>query len=393
MSERPELLIARFGELWLKGANRGQFTHRLIRNLQGALKAAGLRGGELRIVDARIVYLPPAPGDVARAMEVFRATPGLANVSACVRAPKDLASLQRIGAELVRQTWTGPPGTWACRARRVDKAFPLNAPAIEQAVAAEAGLAIPDWKVDLMRPQRTLLIEILTDMACVSAWTEDCVGGLPVGTAGRVTLLLSGGLDSPVAGYLAQKRGCELDAVYFHSPPYIGEASREKVVALARNLAARQGGLRLFVVRFSEIQEAIHASCSPKLTVLMYRRFMYRIAARLARERGALALCTGENLGQVASQTLENLQAVERAADMLTLRPLVAYDKMETVAVALRIGTYETSILPGEDCCTLFVPRHPAVRVPAGILESEEAKLDVEGLVSRAMGATEAMIL
>jgi thiamine biosynthesis protein ThiI len=388
----PDLLIARFGELWLKGANRTQFTQRLTRNVKGALTAAGVRGARVRVDEARLFVEPASPDDVPAAFVVLRETPGIANVSACVRVEKRLETLAEVGAALARRTWTEAPTTWVCRARRIDKHFPQNAPLIERTVAEQVGLAIGvAWKVDLRTPKRTLFVEVLRDMACVSAWNEDGIGGLPVGTAGRALLLLSGGLDSPVAGYLAQKRGCELEAVYFHSPPFIAEASRDKVTALARTLGGRQGGLTLHVVHFTEIQEAIHTSCDPKLTVILYRRFMYRIATALAHRRGALALCTGENLGQVASQTLENLTLVDRIGDLMTLRPLMAFDKHETVAIAHRIGTYETSILPAEDCCTLFVPRHPAVRAPLSFVEHQETKLDVQGLVDRALSRTESV--
>lgn len=386
----PELLIARFGELWLKGANRSQFTVRLTRNVKGALAAAGVHGAKLRVDEARLFVEPATPDDVPAAFAVLRETPGIANVSACVRVEKRLEALATTAAALARATWTEAPTTWVCRARRIDKAFPQNAPLIERTVAEQVGLAIGDaWKVDLRAPKRMLYVEVLREMACVAAWNEDGIGGLPVGTAGRTLLLLSGGLDSPVAGYLAQKRGCELEAVYFHSPPFIAEAAREKVTALARILGTRQGGLALHVVHFTEIQEAIHTSCDPKLTVILYRRFMYRIADALAERRGALALCTGENLGQVASQTLENLSLVDRLGARMTLRPLMAFDKHETVAIAHRIGTYETSILPAEDCCTLFVPRHPAVRAPLSFVEHQESKLDVAGLVERALQRTE----
>lgn len=386
---RPDLLIARFGELWLKGDNRNQFTARLQKNLASSLRAAGIRGGRMRVSEARLIWEAGDPADVPAAMAIFRETPGLANVSACVRATKQIDALGDAAVELVRQTWTAAHSTFVCRARRVDKHFPQNGPLIERTIGDRVGEVVSHWKVDLRRPEHTLQVEILREFACVSAVNADCVGGLPVGTSGRATLLLSGGLDSPVAGYLAQKRGCELDAVYFHSPPYIAEASREKVEALARNLAARQGGLRLHVAHFTHVQDAIHTTCDPKLTVILYRRFMYRIASALARARGIETLCTGESLGQVASQTLENLRTVDRLTDALTLRPLIAMDKSEIVAVAHRIGTYETSILPAEDCCTLFVPRHPAVRAPEGLIRAQEAKLDVDALVHEALEKTQ----
>ncbi len=391
---QPDLIISRFGELWLKGANRWQFINRLTKNLASALKGAGLTGGRLEVHDARFVYALPNPESLARAVAIFRDTPGLSNVSAAVRVEQvDMESLGAAAVELVQSAWKGQNGRFACRARRIDKHFPMRGPDIERTIGDRVGHAVPHMSVDLRAPTHTILVEILHDVACVSAEHWDGAGGLPIGTAGKVMLLLSGGLDSPVAGYLAQKRGCELEAVYFHSPPFIGDAAREKVITLARVLAARQGGMPLHICHFTAIQEAIHTTCDPKLTVILYRRFMYRIAARLAEQRKALALCTGENLGQVASQTLENLSVVDGHTGLLTLRPLLAHDKHETTTLARRIGTYETSILPAEDCCSLFVPRHPAVRAPLSVVEAQEKKLDVEALTAAALAQTEKLWL
>jgi len=192
---------------------------------------------------------------------------------------------------------------------------------------------------------------------------------------------------------MAQKRGCEIEGIYFHSPPFISEVSREKVEALGRKLAPRQGGMTLNVVPFTEIQKAIKANCDGRLTVLLYRRFMYRIADRVAVAAGANALCTGENLAQVASQTLENLNIVDRVTSRITLRPLITYDKAEIVAISRRIGTFETSILPHDDCCTLFVPKHPVTKGRLDILEAAEADLPVEDLINAAIDGIERVSL
>ena len=242
-----------------------------------------------------------------------------------------------------------------------------------------------DLKVNLKTPDETLRVEIAEEHAHIWVQTYPGVGGIPIGATGKVLLLLSGGIDSPVAGYLAQKRGCELEAIYFHSPPFISEASREKVEALGRKLAPRQGGLTLNVVPFTEIQKAIKAHCDPRMTVLLYRRFMYRIADQLAARINAGALCTGENLAQVASQTLENLNVVDSVTSRMTLRPLISYDKTEIVSLARRIDTFETSILPHDDCCTLFVPKNPVTRARGTFLERAEELLDIDGLVAAAL--------
>jgi thiamine biosynthesis protein ThiI len=215
-------------------------------------------------------------------------------------------------------------------------------------------------------------------------------GGLPVGVSGNVTLLLSGGIDSPVAGYLAQKRGSRVNAVYFHSFPYTGEGAKQKVVDLARELGRAQGGIRLSVIPFTALQEAFREHANPRLLVLLYRRAMMRIACRVAEKEGALALATGENLGQVASQTLENLSTIEDVADRPVLRPVISFDKSEIVSLAKRIGTYDISIQPFEDCCSLFVPRHPVTK--GRVIDVVNAEANVPGwqeLIERAIAERE----
>lgn len=384
--------IARYGELWLKGKNKSQFVQRLKTNIQGAFKAAGIGPVKLTVLEARMGFEPKDPTQIDQIVALIRDTPGFANVSAAVKVAPTLEAMNEAACTWVRENWLGQIGTYVVRARRSDKRFPMQAPELEQAVAFQVGLVL-GWRADMKNATHTLLLEVFTDAAYVSPGLIQAVGGLPVGTAGSVMLLLSGGLDSPVAGFLAQKRGCNLEAVYFHSPPYISEAAREKVVALARVLATRQHGLRLHVVPFTHIQEAIKASCNGKFTVLLYRRFMYRISAAIARRAGSLALCTGENLGQVASQTLDNLQVLDVLTGMLTLRPLITADKMETTELARRIGTFGISILPAEDCCSLFVPRHPAVKSTVSQLAAEESKLDIDALVETSLQTYETVLV
>ncbi len=382
-----DLLLGRLGELWLKGRNRNDFYDRLKRNLQGAMSAE-LRGVQVQGSHGRLFVKLTDPADVDRALAICRDTPGLSSVSPVLRVPTDLEGMKRAALDLVQAEWAGREGTFAVDARRTFKGFPLTSPQI----AREVGGAVQDATdrtVDLSAPTLTLGVEVNEDRTHLWTHTQPAPGGLPVGSAGRVLLLLSGGIDSPVAGYLAQKRGAALDAVYFHSPPFISAASRDKVETLARRLATRQNGMRLHVVHFTEIQKAIKAAGGDRLTVLLYRRFMYRIAARLAKRRKCRALCTGENLGQVASQTLENLTVVDRLTDLLTLRPLITFDKLEIMAIARRIGTYDTSVLPYDDCCTLFVPRNPAIKASIKSLEKAERRLEVEALVEQALAATE----
>ncbi|MBU1429904.1 tRNA 4-thiouridine(8) synthase ThiI [Myxococcota bacterium] len=386
-----DLILARLGEVWLKGRNRQSFLNRLERNLRAALKAE-LRGVRVEPSYGRI-FIRVAAEDLHRALEICVDTPGLSSVSPARRVPSTVEAIREAALELTAEAWAGVEGTFSVKARRRLKAFPLTSPELGRVIGEAIGERFRHLSVDLKRSDHQLGIEV--DDRYTHIWTRTLKGsgGLPVGSAGRVTLLLSGGIDSPVAGYLAQKRGCELDAVYFHSPPFIGEPSKDKVIQLANRLAPRQGGMRLYIIYFTEIQKAIRAACDPRFTVLLYRRFMYRLAAEIAEGRKALALCTGENLGQVASQTLENLTAVDRLTPLLTLRPVLAFDKEEIIEVARRIDTFDISTLPFDDCCTLFIPDNPIIHAQIKALEIEEAKLDVPALVQEALVKSEMLKL
>lgn len=375
--------MGRVGELWLKGRNRGTFAERLRANLQASLSAE-LAGAQVHLGRGRVFVQLDVEGTAERALAICADTPGLVDVRPVVRCAPVASEIEATAVVMVREAWAGATGSFAVRAKRTQKTLPFTSPALAAqvgaAVGTETGLA-----VDLSGPDRVLDIEV--DPRRAHLWTAVTpgAGGLPVGTAGTVLLMLSGGIDSPVAGYLAQKRGCALEAVYFHSPPFVGEATREKVEALARMLAPRQAGLWLHVVPFTAVQTEIRARCDLRQAVVLYRRFMYRIAARLAADRGLDALCTGEMLGQVASQTLRNLELVDRVVDRLVLRPLMTWDKGEVTDRARQIGTYETSILPHDDCCTLFVPDDPVTRGSRGVIEAQESRLDIGGMVDAAL--------
>ena len=254
---------------------------------------------------------------------------------------------------------------------------------------AEAVLAEHPMPVDLRHATLTLGCEVAAHGSAL--WTEDYpgCGGLPVGSAGKTLLLLSGGIDSPVAGHLAQRRGCELESIYFHSPPFVPEETRDKVRELGSVLARAQGTMLLHSVYFTEIQKAIKAHCEAKHTVLLYRRFMYRIADRVAKARRCQALVTGESVGQVASQTLENLNVVDGLTERVVMRPLLTYDKTQVMDLARNLETYDISIRPFDDCCTLFVPKNPTTRGKGYILEFQERRLDVEALIEEAIERTE----
>jgi thiamine biosynthesis protein ThiI len=387
--EMNGVILCRYGEIFLKSGNRRRFERVLHDNLRRAL--ADLPGARIEAPYGRVlVRLPASDADeaAARLARVF----GLVSFSVAreVAADADGAGIFAAAvAEARAAKERGQARTFKIEARRADKRFPISSLELARLagarVAADTGLA-----VDVHEPDLRVGIEVgQAGSAFVYAGTQAGPGGLPVGTAGRALLLLSGGIDSPVAGWLAAKRGLALDAVYFHSPPYIGEKSKDKVVALARILARWQAVRSVTVVGFTEIQKRLRDAGPAPLAVVLYRRMMMRIADALADGLEADALVTGENLGQVASQTIENMTTIEAAARRVVLRPLVTYDKVETTALARRIDTYETSILPFEDCCSLFVPPHPATAARAEDAARAEARLDVPAEVAAAVAAAE----
>lgn len=384
-------LQVRMGEMWLKGRNRDDYFKLTRQNLQQALSAE-LTHAQVMDGRGRLYVQVGRAEDMPAAIEICADIPGLVDVSPVRVCPPTMDEMEAAALQLVGEAWAGARGSFAIDARRTQKTLPFTSPEmgrrIGAAVQRQTGLS-----VNLSSPDHRLSIEASPRHAHLWVQRFDGARGLPVGSAGGVLLLLSGGIDSPVAGYLAQKRGCRLEAVYFHSPPFIGPESQDKVEALGRRLAARQAGLALHVVPFSAVQLAIKEHCNPRMTVLLYRRFMYRIADALAERRGLLSLVTGESLGQVASQTLENLTHVDRIPQRMTLRPLLTADKHDTIALARRIGTYGVSKLPHPDCCTLFLPDKPVTRCSARTVANQEARLDVEGLVAAALDGVETIEL
>jgi thiamine biosynthesis protein ThiI len=386
-----DLIVLRHGELFLKGDNRRQFEQLLEGNLRRTLAAipeAWIERGQGR----HFVHCPAAqlPHALERLQRVF----GLSSLSPALAVPPELDALATAAVSAVERLLAegARPASFRVKARRADKSFPHPSPEIGRIVGARI-VAATGLAVDLERPALTVGVEVGPVRSFVFVTRVPGAGGLPVGTSGKVLLLLSGGIDSPVAGHLMQKRGCRLDALYFHSPPYTGARTRAKVEQLAARLAPAQGGLTLAVATFTAIQTAIRDGAPCEMSVVLYRRAMMRIASALARSRGCLALATGENLGQVASQTLENLGCIEAAAGLSVLRPLLAFDKSETIELARRIGTYELSTEPYEDCCSLFVPRHPLIRAQREPVERVEAGLSLAALIDEAVAGVELVVL
>jgi tRNA uracil 4-sulfurtransferase len=386
-SYRGPAVVLRIGELFLKRGNRRVFEDALERNLRRAL--VGRDDVRLARAHGRMFVLGAADEDLlSRLRWVF----GLASFSPAVLCDKRLDAITAHALELSAALPARPGATFRIAARRSDKGFPSDSCEIGRivgaAVAERTGLA-----VDLEEPDFRIGVEVGPDWAFV--WSEDrpAGGGLPVGVSGRAALLLSGGIDSPVAGHLLQKRGIELACVYFHAYPYTGDGARDKVLDLARALAARQGELPLFVVPFAKIQELLKDGPDPEYLVILYRRAMVRIAERIAASEKIGVLATGESLGQVASQTLANIIAIEDAATLPILRPLICFDKAETIDVARRIGTYDISIRGHEDCCTLFVPRHPATKGSVARARRLEDAAALEPLLDAAIAAAERITL
>ena len=378
-----KVLLARYGEVFLKGANRPHFLKILTDNVKKAVKPLN---GRVWLSDARIYVSDVEDMDecARRVRKVF----GLYSVSPAIECEKDLDEIGRHCIEMMKDK----RGSFKVFGKRSDKKFPMNS----QELAAEIGGRVLEsndrLSVDIHNPQHKLHVEI-RDMCYICCDEIMAVGGLPMGTGGRAALLLSGGIDSPVAGYGLMKRGVRCCAIHFQSPPYTGELARDKVMQLARELAAYAGGMRVYLVPFTKCQLEIHEKCPDGLGTLITRRFMMRIAEEIARKYGAQALITGESLGQVASQTMEALCCTDAVVNMPVFRPLIGMDKTEIMDIAKNIGTYETSILPYEDCCTVFTPRHPVTRPKLDTMPEAESKLDIEALVREAVEGTEMEIV
>jgi thiamine biosynthesis protein ThiI len=371
-------IVVHYQEIALKGKNRPWFVGRLVRNVRQA--TIDLDVPQVRPLPGRVeVVLGPTAAyeDVRGRLErVF----GVANFS---RAGRTTPDIDVIAAALDRDLGDRQPPSFRVSVKRTDKRFPLTSPQIEREIGGRVKSA-RGWHVDLSNPALTIHVEILPNEAFYFFGKDRGPGGLPSGVSGRVACLLSGGIDSPVAAFRAMKRGCSVLLVHFHSYPFVSRASQEKVHEIAELLTTYQLHSRLRMVAFGEIQREIVLSVPQPLRIVLYRRMMVRIAERLARQWDAQALVTGEVIGQVASQTLDNMSVIDSVASMPILRPLVGMDKEEITAEAQRLGTYAISIVPDQDCCQLFTPRHPATRAHASEVEAAEQNLPIDEWVARA---------
>jgi len=385
----PELILVRYGELALKKGNRGEFEKALVRNMRYALRY--ITPVKCQRTAGRITVRPERrTQDAARRLQdVF----GIKTVSpawAVDMSPDAITDLSKaILEDALLDYPEGRPVTFRVRTRRSNKRFPINSTDFDRHVAERILPGPERVKVQLKGPELELGIEIRDERAYVFLKRLPGPGGLPVGTLGRVLCLLSGGIDSPVAAWKTMKRGCDTNFITFHSYPYIGQASKKKVIDLARSLARWQRKARVHVTPFTEIQETIRDRAPESYRTVLYRRMMQRIASRVSEKEGYQALVTGESVGQVASQTLENMTCIGAAADIPVLRPLVTFDKEETIEVARRIGTFDLSNIPEPDCCTVFQPARPVIRGKLERCLEAEALMDVDELVERAVAGIE----
>jgi thiamine biosynthesis protein ThiI len=371
-------VIVHYSEIALKGNNRPWFVARLVRNLREATADLGVR--QVRALMGRIEIALGPDADRAAVFARLGKVFGVGNFAPAGRAPLDVDA---IANEILRDLGDRQAATFRVSARRADKRFPLTSPQIEREVGGRIKEA-RGWRVDLSHPELTIHVEALTNEAFYFFGKERGAGGLPVGVSGRVACLLSGGIDSPVAAWRLMRRGCRVLFVHFHSYPILSRASQEKARELVRLLSEYQYRSKLFLVPFGEIQQQVVLTVAPPLRVVIYRRLMMRIAERIAHQNRAQALVTGEVVGQVASQTLENMASINGVVSLPVLRPLVGMDKDEITAEAQRLGTFPISIIPDQDCCTLFTPRHPATKAGAIEVERAEAALAVDEIVERA---------
>ena len=376
-------VVVHYHEISLKGGNRPLFLRRLARNLVEATAGCGVRG--VRRLPGRLV-LDLLPGaDVALVRERVATVFGIAYFAPALSLPPEWAAVQAAVLQLLEgRTFE----SFRITARRTFKVFPMPSDQVNRELGALV-LRHFTTRVNLNAPALDVRVELLPREAFVFVDRVTGPGGLPVGVSGRVAALLSGGIDSPVAAGRLQKRGCEVEFVHFHSVPYLADTSQRKARALVERLVRHQFTARLWLVPFGEIQREVVLGVPAPLRVVVYRRLMARIAEEIARRTGALALVTGESLGQVASQTLENLARTTEVVGMPVLRPLIGTDKEEIIREARVIGTYEISIEPDQDCCTLFVPKHPATRADAEAIGAAEGRLEVGRLVAAGVeGAT-----
>ncbi len=377
------VLLLKFGELFLKGKNRREFLKLLKNNIMLKLKDFKCN---LMETQGRLIICDYSLGDEDEIVKNVQMMFGLIGVAI---AQEIDTSLENIEDEVLKFDLSGVE-TFKVETKRADKSFPMNSMELDKHLGGVVLGKHPNLKVDLYHPDVTIFVELrVNGKAYVYRDLLPCAGGLPLGSAGKGLLLLSGGIDSPVAGYLMSKRGLALEAVHFHSYPYTSIQAKEKVIELANLISKYCGNIKLHIISFTEIQEQIHKNCDEEYMITIMRRIMMRIAERLCKANGCGAIVTGESLGQVASQTMQSMTVTNAVVDLPVFRPVIAFDKEEIMDIARKIGTYETSILPYEDCCTVFLPKNPVIKPTIKRAEFLERNLDIDRLVENALNNEE----
>ena len=386
-----EILLVKTGELVLKGLNRVSFENALIKNIRRHLNGLG----EISVKNAQsTIYIEPKDDNypfeeaVERVKKVF----GIVAFSRARVCNKDINEILDLAPEYLKEQLSSAK-TFKVEAKRSDKKFPLTSPEISRLMGERLLKSFNHLRVDVHNPDAVVTVEIRDYSAYIRCGQIHGAGGLPVGTAGKASILISGGIDSPVAAYMMAKRGLTLDAIHFASPPYTGPLAELKVKTLLKKVAQYSGDIRLAIVPFTEIQELIANNCPEEYFTLIMRRMMMRISQELANKHGSKALITGESLGQVASQTLFALGVTDSVCELPVLRPLIGMDKEEIIAISRKIDTFETSILPYEDCCTVFTPKHPRTKPENSQCAEAESSLDITELVKNAIENTQYTVI
>ena len=378
-----EIILIKLGEIVLKGLNRKNFEDALMRNLKRRLAKIG--DFHVQIAQSTISISPVHDDtDFDEVEDCVSKVFGIAAFSRACVTEKDIDKIKQAAVEYLADTFDTPK-TFKVEAKRSDKKFPYKSPEICEEVGGYLSDNFPNISVDVHNPDVTVTVEIRDFGAYIRAGLIRGAGGIPVGTGGKACVLISGGIDSPVASYMMAKRGLELTAVHFASPPYTSIRAEEKVVELLQRVAKYSGRMKMFTVPFTEIQEQIREKCKEDYFTIIMRRFMMEIAEEIARKNGCHALITGESLGQVASQTLNAIECTDNACNMPVFRPLIGMDKEEIISISRKIDTFEVSIQPYEDCCTVFTPKHPKTKPVLSEVIAEQNKLDCKGLIQRAV--------
>ncbi|WOC32038.1 MULTISPECIES: tRNA uracil 4-sulfurtransferase ThiI [Caproicibacterium] len=385
-----EIILIKLGELVLKGLNRRVFEDQLLRNLRRKLEPLG--SFDVRSRQSTITVTPQGNVDFDEAVDRVGRVFGIATYTRAGVASKDMEAIKSAAADYLRRDLLAAK-TFKVEAKRSDKRFPMNSPAICAEMGGYLLEQFPNLSVDVHEPDITVYVEVRDFGAYIHSNPVRGAGGIPVGTGGKAAVLISGGIDSPVASWQMARRGLELTAVHFASPPYTSDRAEQKVVDLLTQVAAYAGRIPMFTVQFAHVQEEIRDKCPEDLFTLLMRRFMMRVSERIAQKEACLALITGESLGQVASQTLQAICCTDACVSMPVFRPLIGSDKIDIVDTARKIGTFDISIEPYEDCCTVFTPKHPRTRPQLDALVRAEQLLDVESLVEECVQTASVRII